>query len=89
MTSGDAHPKSDAGSGLTYRAAGVDIEAAGALVETIKPLAKATSRRGVIGSLGGVQFRLCGRPPAIGLGAQIFNLADCGLRAKKRGRVSG
>lgn len=41
------------GNGLTYRAAGVDIEAADALVEAIKPLAQATSRPGVIGGLGG------------------------------------
>jgi phosphoribosylformylglycinamidine cyclo-ligase len=41
------------GNGLTYRAAGVDIEAADALVETIKPLARATNRAGVVGGLGG------------------------------------
>jgi phosphoribosylformylglycinamidine cyclo-ligase len=39
--------------GLDYRAAGVDIEAGDALVEAIKPLAKATSRAGVMGGLGG------------------------------------
>jgi phosphoribosylformylglycinamidine cyclo-ligase len=53
MTSGDHVPKPMTGNGLTYRAAGVDIEAADALVETIKPLARATNRRGVIGGLGG------------------------------------
>ncbi len=37
----------------TYRAAGVDIEAGDALVEAIKPLARATARPGVIGGLGG------------------------------------
>jgi phosphoribosylformylglycinamidine cyclo-ligase len=37
----------------TYRDAGVDIEAGDALVEAIKPLARATSRRGVLGGLGG------------------------------------
>jgi phosphoribosylformylglycinamidine cyclo-ligase len=42
-----------ASSGLDYRAAGVDIHAGDALVEAIKPLAKATSRRGVMGGLGG------------------------------------
>jgi phosphoribosylformylglycinamidine cyclo-ligase len=41
------------GSGLDYRAAGVDIAAGDALVEVIKPLAKATNRAGVIGGLGG------------------------------------
>jgi phosphoribosylformylglycinamidine cyclo-ligase len=38
---------------VTYRDAGVDIEAGDALVEAIKPLAKATSRPGVLGGLGG------------------------------------
>ena len=38
---------------VTYRDAGVDIEAGDALVEAIKPLAKATTRSGVMGSLGG------------------------------------
>ena len=38
---------------LDYRTAGVDIEAGDALVDAIKPLAKATSRAGVIGGLGG------------------------------------
>jgi phosphoribosylformylglycinamidine cyclo-ligase len=38
---------------VTYRDAGVDIEAGDALVEVIKPLAKATSRAGVLGGLGG------------------------------------
>ena len=39
--------------GVTYRQAGVDIEAGDALVERIKPLAKATTRSGVMGGLGG------------------------------------
>jgi phosphoribosylformylglycinamidine cyclo-ligase len=39
--------------GVTYREAGVDIEAGDALVERIKPLAKGTSRSGVMGGLGG------------------------------------
>ncbi|MCB4824618.1 phosphoribosylformylglycinamidine cyclo-ligase [Roseicella sp. GB24] len=38
---------------LTYREAGVDIEAGDALVEAIKPLAKSTSRAGTMGGLGG------------------------------------
>jgi phosphoribosylformylglycinamidine cyclo-ligase len=38
---------------VTYRDAGVDIEAGDALVEAIKPLAKATTRAGVLGGLGG------------------------------------
>lgn len=43
----------ETGNGLTYRASGVDIDAGDALVEAIKPLAKATSRAGVMGGLGG------------------------------------
>lgn len=38
---------------LTYKDAGVDIDAGDALVERIKPLAKATHRPGVLGGLGG------------------------------------
>jgi phosphoribosylformylglycinamidine cyclo-ligase/phosphoribosylamine--glycine ligase/phosphoribosylglycinamide formyltransferase/phosphoribosylformylglycinamidine cyclo-ligase len=39
--------------GLTYAQAGVDIDAGAALVEAIKPLAKATRRPGADASLGG------------------------------------
>ncbi len=39
--------------GLTYAEAGVDIDAGGALVEAIKPLAKSTRRPGAEASLGG------------------------------------
>ncbi len=39
--------------GLTYAAAGVDIDAGNALVEKIKPAAKRTSRAGVMAGLGG------------------------------------
>ena len=53
MTSGDHDSKPMTGNGLTYRAAGVDIEAGDALVEAIKPLARATERAGVMGGLGG------------------------------------
>jgi phosphoribosylformylglycinamidine cyclo-ligase len=38
---------------LTYKEAGVDIDAGDELVEHIKPLAKSTDRRGVMGGLGG------------------------------------
>ncbi len=40
-------------SSLTYRDAGVDIDAGNALVERIKPLVAATSRPEVLGGLGG------------------------------------
>ncbi|WP_136644375.1 phosphoribosylformylglycinamidine cyclo-ligase [Tabrizicola sp. YIM 78059] len=39
--------------GLTYADAGVDIDAGNALVERIKPAARATNRPGVMGGLGG------------------------------------
>jgi phosphoribosylformylglycinamidine cyclo-ligase len=39
--------------GLTYRAAGVDIDAGDALVENIKPLARRTLREGVLAGIGG------------------------------------
>jgi phosphoribosylformylglycinamidine cyclo-ligase len=39
--------------GLTYAESGVDIDAGNALVDAIKPLAKATRRPGADGSLGG------------------------------------
>ncbi|MEO8445512.1 MAG: phosphoribosylformylglycinamidine cyclo-ligase, partial [Gammaproteobacteria bacterium] len=38
---------------LTYKDAGVDIDAGEDLVERIKPLARATSRPGVLGGIGG------------------------------------
>ncbi|MEM7436618.1 MAG: phosphoribosylformylglycinamidine cyclo-ligase [Myxococcota bacterium] len=47
--------------GLTYRDAGVDIDAGEALVERIKPLAKATATRHVLGGLGGFAG-LCALP---------------------------
>ena len=43
----------DRPNGLTYAQAGVDIDAGNALVEAIKPLAKATARPGMQGGLGG------------------------------------
>ena len=46
-----------------YKQAGVDIDAGEALVERIKPLAKATAREGVVGGIGGFGglFSLMGR----------------------------
>ncbi len=41
------------GNTLSYRQAGVDIDAGAELVERIKPLAGTTTRRGVMGGLGG------------------------------------
>ena len=38
---------------LSYRDAGVDIDAGDALVDAIKPFAKRTMREGVLGGIGG------------------------------------
>jgi len=43
----------DTNSGLTYRDAGVDIDAGESLVDAIKPIAKATRRPGCMDGLGG------------------------------------
>src|SRR6187551_1026962 len=43
----------DKGSGLTYAEAGVDIDAGNRMVELIKPLVRATARRGADGEIGG------------------------------------
>jgi phosphoribosylformylglycinamidine cyclo-ligase len=43
----------DGRNGLTYRDAGVDIDAGEALVDRIKPAARATTRPGAMGGLGG------------------------------------
>ncbi|WP_182355312.1 phosphoribosylformylglycinamidine cyclo-ligase [Komagataeibacter europaeus] len=55
MTSAPCPPNasSPTTSGATYRDAGVDIEAGDALVEVIKPAARATDRPGTMGGLGG------------------------------------
>lgn len=47
------HPDGNARIPLSYRDAGVDIDAGNALVERIKPLAAATFRPGVVTGLGG------------------------------------
>ncbi|MGD9265766.1 MAG: phosphoribosylformylglycinamidine cyclo-ligase, partial [Lysobacterales bacterium] len=39
--------------GLSYRDAGVDIDAGNALVDRIKPAVKSTNRDGVVTGLGG------------------------------------
>lgn len=48
-----AKPKDPKKTPLTYKDAGVDIEAGNRLVEHIKPIARKTHRPGVIGGLGG------------------------------------
>ena len=67
---------------MTYRAAGVDIDAGDALVERIKPLAKATSRPGVIGGLGG--FGALFDPRAAGLRDPVLVSSTDGVGTKLR-----
>jgi phosphoribosylformylglycinamidine cyclo-ligase len=55
-----------AGAGLSYADAGVDIAAGNALVDAIKPLARSTARRGSDAALGGF--------------GGLFDLAACGYR---------
>ena len=45
---------------LTYRAAGVDIDAGDSLVENIKPFAKRTLRPGVLAGIGWLLDRAFG-----------------------------
>jgi len=67
---------------LTYREAGVDIEAGDALVEAIKPLARATARPGVMGGLGG--FGALFDPRAAGFADPILVAATDGVGTKLR-----
>ncbi|HYL19138.1 MAG TPA: phosphoribosylformylglycinamidine cyclo-ligase [Burkholderiales bacterium] len=46
-------PKPPADAGLSYRDAGVDIDAGDQLVENIKPIARRTLREGVLAGIGG------------------------------------
>ncbi len=51
---------------LSYKDSGVDIDAGAALVDAIKPLARATARKGVVSDLGGF--------------GGLFDLKDAGYR---------
>lgn len=53
MASDDRETESNGRNGLTYRDAGVDIDAGNALVDSIKGDAGSTDRPGVMGGLGG------------------------------------
>ena len=55
MANQPQHPNTEnqANAGLSYKDAGVDIDAGDALVERIKPYAKKTMREGVLNGLGG------------------------------------
>ncbi len=72
----------DGSNGETYRAAGVDIEAGDALVEAIKPLAKATARAGVLGGIGG--FGALFDPRAAGFADPILVATTDGVGTKLR-----
>jgi phosphoribosylformylglycinamidine cyclo-ligase len=67
---------------LTYRDAGVDIDAGDALVEAIKPLARATARRGSMGSLGG--FGALFDPRAAGYRDPVLVSSTDGVGTKLR-----
>jgi len=49
----EQHPSGSAPASLSYRDAGVDIDAGNALVERIKPLVRSTLRPGVVSGIGG------------------------------------
>jgi phosphoribosylformylglycinamidine cyclo-ligase len=80
-TSDPTHdPTRDPAGGLSYADAGVDIDAADALVETIKPLARATTRAGVLGGLGG--FGALFDPRAAGYADPILVATTDGVGTK-------
>lgn len=67
-------------SGLTYGDAGVDIDAGNALVRAIAPLAAATNRSGVMGSIGG--FGGLFDPKAAGFADPVLVSATDGVGTK-------
>ncbi len=67
---------------MTYRAAGVDIDAGDALVERIKPLARATARPGVLGGVGG--FAALFDPRAAGFRDPVLVSSTDGVGTKLR-----
>ncbi len=77
MTRGDAEIGPNR---LSYAAAGVDITAAEALVEAIKPLARATARPGVLGALGG--FGALFDPRAAGFADPVLVATTDGVGTK-------
>jgi phosphoribosylformylglycinamidine cyclo-ligase len=83
--------KQDGHNGISYADAGVDISAGNALVEAIKPLAKATARIGTDSALGGFgglfDLKACGfKDPVLvaandGVGTKLRIAIDAGLHA--------
>jgi phosphoribosylformylglycinamidine cyclo-ligase len=82
MTSGDPQSQAAGGNGLSYRAAGVDIDAGDELVRQIKPLARATGRPGVLGGLGG--FGALFDPKAAGFIDPVLVATTDGVGTKLR-----
>lgn len=68
--------------GISYRDAGVDIDAGNALVERIKPAAAATARPGVMDALGG--FGALFDPRAAGYDDPVLVAATDGVGTKLR-----
>jgi phosphoribosylformylglycinamidine cyclo-ligase len=79
MTSAE-RARGDSTNGLSYADAGVDIDAGDALVESIKPLARATTRAGVLGGLGG--FGALFDPKAAGFTDPILVATTDGVGTK-------
>jgi len=75
-------PGSAPNEALTYRAAGVDIDAGDALVEAIKPLARSTHRSGVMGGIGG--FGALFDPKAAGFRDPVLVSSTDGVGTKLR-----
>ncbi len=69
-------------SSMTYRGAGVDIDAGEALVERIKPFARATERAGTMGGLGG--FGALFDPRAAGFRDPVLVATTDGVGTKLR-----
>ncbi|MFN6955883.1 MAG: phosphoribosylformylglycinamidine cyclo-ligase, partial [Acetobacteraceae bacterium] len=67
---------------LSYRDAGVDIDAGDALVDRIKPLARSTARAGVLGGLGG--FGALFDPRAAGFTDPVLVATTDGVGTKLR-----
>jgi phosphoribosylformylglycinamidine cyclo-ligase len=70
----------NSGGGLTYRDAGVDIDAGNALVRAIAPLAAATKRPGALAELGG--FGGVFDPAAAGHAGSLLVAANDGVGTK-------
>ncbi len=67
---------------MTYRTAGVDIDAGEALVDRIRPLAHATRRAGVVGGIGG--FGALFDPRAAGFADPVLVATTDGVGTKLR-----